>query len=138
MGEKKKDDKKGLDEKEIRKVAQKIVDISKATARVDTGALKRSISYTYVKGVLIFRQIYYGQFKNNSQLEKNAAKLVPRGVEWKIIYTSFGGETIEIGRTRSGRATQKSVINTLLSGSTTAIKKLIAKNKAKRAAKAKE
>jgi hypothetical protein len=133
--DKKKDD---LDEKEIRKVAQKIVDISKATARVDTGALKRSISYTYVKKVVIFRQIYYGQFKNNSQLEKNAAKLIPRGVEWKIIYTSFGGETIEIGRTRSGRASQRSVISTLLSGSTTAIKKLIARNKAKRAAKEKD
>lgn len=131
----KKDEKKGLDEKEIRKVAQKIVDISKSTARVDTGALKRSISYTYVRGVVIFRQIYYGQFKNNSQLEKNAAKLVPRGVEWKIIYTSFGGETIEIGKTRAGRASQRSVINTLLSGSTTAIKKLIARNKAKRAKK---
>lgn len=127
-----------LDEKEIRKVAQKIVDISKATARVDTGALKRSISYTYVKKVVIFRQIYYGQFKNNSQLEKNAAKLIPRGVEWKIIYTSFGGETIEIGRTRSGRASQRSIISTLLSGSTTAIKKLIARNKAKRAAKEKD
>jgi hypothetical protein len=133
--DKKKD---ALDEKEIRKVAQKVVDISKATARVDTGALKRSISYTYVKKVVIFRQIYYGQFKNNSQLEKNAAKLIPRGVEWKIIYTSFGGETIEIGRTRSGRASQRSIISTLLSGSTTAIKKLIAKNKAKRAAKAKD
>lgn len=131
----KKDEKKGLDEKEIRKAAQKIVDVSKSTARVDTGALKRSISYTYVRGVLIFRELYYGQFKGNSQLEKNAAKLVPRGVEWKIIYTSFGGETIEIGKTRAGRATQRSVINTLLSGSTTAIKKLIARNKAKRAKK---
>jgi hypothetical protein len=126
------DKKKRLDEKEIRRIAQKIVDISKASARVDTGALKRSISYTYVKKTIIFRQIYYGQFKNNSQLEKNAARLVPNGVAWKIIYTAFGGETIEVGRTRTGRASQRSVVSTLLSGSTTAIKRLIARNKAKR------
>lgn len=121
-----------LTEPEIRKIAQKVVDLSKSTARVDTGALKRSISYTYVKGIVIFRQIYYGQYKDNSQLEKNAVKLMPNGTEWKIIFTAFGGDTVEIGRTRAGRATQRNILSTLLSGSTNKIKALIAKRLARK------
>jgi len=119
------------EDKNIRKVAQKIVDLSKQTAHVDTGALKRSISFTYVKGIVIFRQLFYGQFHNNSKLEKNAARLMPSGVEWKIIYTNFGGDTVEVSATRTGRRSQKSILNTLLSGSTTKIKALIAKRKAR-------
>lgn len=121
-----------LEEKEVRKIAQRVVDMSKRSARVDTGALRRSISYTYVKNVVIFRELFYGQFKENSQLEKNARRLMPNGTEWKIIYTSFGGETIEISPTRKGRASQRSILSTLTSGSTNRIKALIARNRAKR------
>lgn len=116
----------------VRAVAQKIVDASKRSAHVDTGALKRSISYTYIRGELVFRQLFYGQFYNNSELEKNAARFVPSGVRWKIIYTSFGGQTVEVGRTSTGRATQRKSLATLLSGSTSKIKALIARNKAKK------
>ena len=123
-----------LEEADIRKIAQDIVNKSKRTAHVDTGALKRSISYTYVKEIVIFRQLFYGQFYNNSELEKNAARLMPNGTNWKIIYTSFGGQTVEVGRTRAGRKTQKSVLKTLLSGSTTNIKALIARRKKKKKA----
>ena len=116
-----------LDEKEIRAIAQRVVDQTKATARVDTGALKRSISYTYVKGLVTFRMIYYGQFGKNTQLEQNAVKLMPRGVEWRIIYTKFGGNTYEVGRTRQGRATQKSLLPTLTRIGTSAVASLINK-----------
>jgi hypothetical protein len=61
-----------LTDQEIRAIAQRVVDQTKSTARVDTGALKRSISYTYVKGLVTFRMIYYGQFGKNAELEKNA------------------------------------------------------------------
>jgi hypothetical protein len=54
-------------------------------------------------------------------------------VRWKIIYTSFGGQTVEVGRTSTGRATQRKSLATLLSGSTSKIKALIARNKAKKA-----
>jgi hypothetical protein len=114
-----------LDEKEIRAIAQRVVDLSKSTARVDTGALRRSISYTYVKGLVTFRMIYYGQFGKNAELEKNAIKLMPRGVEWRIVYTKFGGNTYEIGRTRQGRATQKSLLPTLTKIGTSAVTSLI-------------
>lgn len=120
-----------LDEKEIRAIAQKIVDMSKNTAHVDTGALKRSISYTYVKGLVTFRMIYYGQFNNNAQLEKNADRLMPSGVQWKIIYTKFGGDTYEVGRTKTGRRSQKSLIPTLTRIGTTAVTKLLNKIRGK-------
>jgi hypothetical protein len=114
-----------LTDQEIRAIAQRVVDQTKSTARVDTGALKRSISYTYVKGLVTFRMIYYGQFGKNAELEKNASKLMPRGVEWRIIYTKFGGNTYEVGRTRQGRATQKSLLPTLSRIGTTAVTNLI-------------
>lgn len=114
-----------LEEKEIRAIAQRIVDMSKSTARIDTGALKRSISFTYVKGVVTFRELFYGQYGKNSMLEKNAIKLMPSGVEWRIIYTAFGGNTVEVGRTRTGRATQKSLLPTLAKIGTSAIGNLI-------------
>jgi hypothetical protein len=69
--------------------------------------------------------LYYGQFGKNSELEKNAIKLMPRGVEWRIIYTKFGGATYEVGRTRQGRATQKSLLPTLSRIGTTAVTALI-------------
>lgn len=121
-----------LEEDEIRKIAQGVVNVSKASAHVDTGALKRSISFTFVKEIVIFRQLFYGQFYDNSQLEKNAVRLMPNGTQWKIIFTDFGGSTVEVGRTRTGRRTQKSVLKTLLGGSSFNIKALIAKAKAKR------
>lgn len=121
-----------IEEREIRKIAQRVVDMSKRSARVDTGALRRSISYTYVRGVVIFRELFYGQFGTNSRLERNAARLMPRGTEYQIIYTAFGGQTVEIGPTKKGRASQISVLNTLTSGTTDKIKALIARNKIKR------
>lgn len=123
-----------LEEKEIRKIAQQVVNASKRTARVDTGALKRSISYTYVKGVVIFRELFYGQFGTNSLLERNARRLMPNGTEYKIIYTDFGGQTIEIGPTKKGRASQRSILSALTTGTTNKIKALIARTKAKREA----
>ena len=65
-----------LSEVEIRAIAQEVVRRAKGTAHVDTGALKRSISYTYVRQVVIFRELFYGQFGDNSELEKIARKLI--------------------------------------------------------------
>lgn len=127
-----------LEEDEIRKIAQGVVNVSKASAHVDTGALKRSISFTFVKEIVIFRQLFYGQFYDNSQLEKNGVRLMPNGTQWKIIFTDFGGSTVEVGRTRAGRRTQKSVLKTLLGGSSVNIKALIARAKAKRKKKESE
>jgi hypothetical protein len=126
-----------LTEKEIRAIAQTVVNDSKRTSRVDTGALKRSISYTFVRGVVIFRQLFYGEF-GNSQLEKNAIKLMPNGTEWKIISTKFGGGTVEVGRTRAGRATRRTSILSALRGGTNKIKALIAASRLRKAKKLKD
>lgn len=91
-----------LTEIQAREIAVKIVNAAKSTSRVDTGALKRSISYTYVKGEIIFRQLYYGVYGTNSSLEKYAKKYVPRGQPWKVILTNWGGETVEVKRSASG------------------------------------
>jgi hypothetical protein len=118
-----------LTELEIRAVGAKIVKKSKGSARVDTGALKRSISFSYVKKIMIFRELVYGQFGTNSKLEKNAAAMVPKGVKWKLIRTKFGGGGIEISRTKNGRATQRSILKGLPKTTTLNIRALIARNK---------
>ena len=127
-----------LTETEIRAISQRVVQESKGTARIDTGALKRSIAFTYIRGVVTFRELVYGKYGNNSKLEKNAIRLMPNGVQWRIIYTEFGGREVEVGRTRQGRATQGSVLGNLLRSTTSKIRNLIAANKTKNDGKEKE
>jgi hypothetical protein len=114
-----------LEEAGIRAVAQSIIDQSKSTARVDTGALRRSISFTYVREQVIFRMLYYGQFGKNSKLEANARRLMPSGVKWKIIYTEFGGGTFEVGLTQTGRNSTRKIIDSITRSSTTAVTSLL-------------
>jgi len=122
-----------LTETEARALAQKVVDAAKTTAHVDTGALKRSISFTYVKQEIIFRQIYYGIYNDNSQLEKYAKKYIPSNQPWKIILTKFGGETVEIGQTKGGRKTRNTIQPYNAKQTTSNIRNLIAAYRAKKA-----
>lgn len=64
-------------------LAQRVVDQSKKTAHVDTGALKRSINYTVARGQIVFRQLFYGQYYENSQLIRNAARIM-KGIPYVI------------------------------------------------------
>lgn len=96
-----------MTEEQVRAIAQSIVTKAKATARVDQGTLKRSIAFTYIKGEVIFRQIYWGQYGDNSQLEKLASQFMPFGVPYKIILTELGGATFEKGKTKQGRTSQR-------------------------------
>ena len=114
-----------LSEVEIRAIAQTIVNKAKSTAHVDQGSLKKSIAYTYVRDVVIFRELYYGQWNENSLLEKYANQLMPNGVAWKIVYTKLGGDTYEVGKTKQGRATQRKAVAVALRNSTNNIKALI-------------
>lgn len=56
--------------------AELVVEESKRTARVQTGALKRSIHVTIKKGILVFRQLFYGIEDDNSKLVENAKKMM--------------------------------------------------------------
>ena len=117
------------EEKNLRKVAELIVQKAKNTARYDQGTLFKSISYTFTKGVLIFRQIFYGQYHQNSQLEKIAAKYVPKGVQYRIVLTDFRRRVKSQSRLKTGTKEDRG----LLSGVATSlsIRSLIAKNKAR-------
>jgi len=66
-----------------RALANKVVELSKKTARVDTGALKRSIYSTVARGQIVFRQLFYGQYNDNSQLIQNAARYM-KGIPYTI------------------------------------------------------
>ena len=99
-----------MTEEQVRAIAQSIVTKAKATARVDQGTLKRSIAFTYIKGEVIFRQIYWGQYGDNSQLEKLASQFMPFGVPYKIILTELGGATFEKGKTKQGRTSQRKAL----------------------------
>lgn len=90
---------------ELRKIAQKIIDKSKAEAHVDTGRLKRSISYVInLKGVFTFTEVFYGQFHENSNLQENIESMWPKGVPFNLIYTDDNGMPYQVVRkTGSGR-----------------------------------
>lgn len=118
-----------MTEPEIRAIAQSIVTKAKATARVDQGTLKRSIAYTYIRGEVIFRQIYWGAYGDNSMLESLASQYMPFGVPYRVVLTELGGGTFEKGKTKQGRTTQKKA---LASTSASMTKKYIAMIKKKR------
>ena len=122
-----------LSEVDARAIAQKVVDAAKATAHVDTGALKRSISYTYVKNEIIFRQLFYGAYHENSRLEDYANQYIPRDQPWKLISTSFTGEVVEVGRSKGGRATRNVIRPYDSKQTTTSIKRLIEISRARKA-----
>lgn len=114
-----------LTDKEIRPIAQAIVNEAKATARVDQGTLKRSISYTVDQGVYIFRQMYYGDFNDNSQLERIIRHKFPRGVPYRVSLLDLNGRVKEQTRIKTGSASQKSLLPTLTKIGTSAVTSLI-------------
>lgn len=96
-----------MEEQEVRTICKSIVAKAKATARVDQGRLKRSIAFTYIRGVVKFRQLYWGSFGDNSLLEQLARDLMPRGIPYSIELTQLGGKVYEKGTTKQGRSTVK-------------------------------
>lgn len=56
--------------------AELVVEESKTTAKVDTGALKRSINWTVKRGQIVFFQLFYGIEDDNSKLVENAKKMM--------------------------------------------------------------
>jgi hypothetical protein len=115
--------------KETRVIAEKVVNLSKATAKRDTGFLKRSISYTVEKNVFIFVEVFYGQFGTNSKLEQNARRLMPSGVKWRMRYTDITGKVVENERVQTGRNSINKIVDTIGRQSTTAVTALINKIK---------
>ena len=99
---------------EIRQYIREVVREAKSTANVDTGFLKRSI-----RGDLIgrnrsveFREIFYGAYNENSKLLEIAQRIMPKDINWKIVYENEeGDETTIKGKTRTGRTIRRSSIS---------------------------
>lgn len=119
---------------EIRQYIRDVVREAKSTANVDTGFLKRSI-----RGDLIgrnrsveFREIFYGAYNENSKLLEIAQRIMPKDINWKIVYENEeGDETTIKGTTRTGRTIRRSSI-TSQNVSTSKIKALISSIRGKK------
>lgn len=99
---------------EIKQYIREVVSEAKKSAHVETGFLKRSI-----RGDLIgrnrsveFREIFYGAYNDNSKLLEIAQRIMPKNINWKIIYEDEeGDETTIKGTTRTGRTIRRSSIS---------------------------
>lgn len=85
-------------------LAQRVVEKAKSTAHVDTGALKRSINYTVARGHIVFRQLFYGQFHDNSKLIQYANSMM-KGIPYTIEELDEEGNVYKkLTKAASGRA----------------------------------
>lgn len=107
-----------MDIQEIRQIAQEVVNESKRTARVDQGTLRRSISYTVNRDEVVFREMDYGQYGDNSQLIENAKRLMPSGSRYKFELIDVDGNISEVTKTKLGRTSRRSILKTLSSNGT--------------------
>lgn len=89
-------------------LAERVVQKSKYEARVDTGRLKRSINKKVQRGVIVFREYYYGAYpetrgRKNSTLEENAKKMMGE-IPYKIERLDEEGDVVEsVNKATSGR-----------------------------------
>lgn len=119
---------------EIRQYIREVVSEAKRSANVDTGFLKRSI-----RGDLIgrnrsveFREVFYGAYNENSKLLQIAQRIMPKDIDWKVIYEDEeGNQTTIKGTTRTGRTIRRSTIDSQ-NVSTAKIKALIASIRGKK------
>ncbi len=107
------------------RLGQEVVRATRKSAKVDTGFLKRSIRATLDKGIVVFREIFYGAFNGNAELVQNAQRIMPKEIEWKVIFVDESGrETTVEATTRTGRKiSRKSISST--NASTSKIKSLL-------------
>jgi hypothetical protein len=89
-------------------LAEQVVQKSKNEARVDTGRLKESINKKVQRGVIVFREYFYGQYESksgtpNSTLEENAKKMMGN-IPYKIERLTEDGNIEQlINKASSGR-----------------------------------
>ena len=130
---------------EIKQFIREVVREAKIAAKVDSGLLRGSIrgGYNEKRNEVVFRQLFYGVYLENSQLIEIAQRVMPKEIDWKVILIDESGRQTQVkGKTRTGRKVRRSVISNV-SSSTNKIKSLISafrttkKERAVAAAKAK-
>jgi hypothetical protein len=88
---------------ELQSIAREIVAKSKKSAHVDTGRLKRSISYVInLQGIPTFTEVFYGQFGDNSDLEENLKAMWPRDEPYNLIWVDDNGNPYQVIRKTAG------------------------------------
>jgi hypothetical protein len=88
---------------EDEQLAEQVVVKSKKEAHVDTGRLRRSINQKVQRGVIVFREYYYGEYNDNSTLEKNAREMMG-SVPYKIERFDEEGDIVQsVNKAQSGR-----------------------------------
>lgn len=117
---------------EIRQYIREVVSEAKRSAHVDTGYLKRSI-----RGALVgrssnktaeFREVFYGAYNDNSKLADIAQRIMPKDIDYKVIYEDEdGNETTVKGKTRTGRKATRSTPATSSVSTTSNIRDFIKK-----------
>lgn len=89
-------------------LSERVVAKSRNEARVDTGRLKDSINKKVQRGIIVFREYFYGAYpekrgRKNSTLEENA-KVMMGDVPYKIERLDEDGNSIlEVNKATSGR-----------------------------------
>lgn len=84
-------------------LAERVVQKSKREANVDTGRLRKSINQKIQRGIITFREYFYGQYNDNSTLEKNAKEMMGQ-VPYKIERLDEDGNAVlEVNKATSGR-----------------------------------
>lgn len=84
-------------------IAEQVVVKSKSEANVDTGRLRRSINQKVQRGIIVFREYFYGQYGDNSTLEKNAKQMMGV-IPYKIERLDEEGNIVEgLNKANSGR-----------------------------------
>ena len=84
-------------------IAEQVVVKSKSEANVDTGRLRRSINQKVQRGIIVFREYFYGQYGDNSTLEKNAKQMMGV-IPYKIERLDEEGNIVEgLNKASSGR-----------------------------------
>lgn len=112
---------------EIKTYIRNVVREAKKTARVDTGYLRDTIQgdWDARKNRIEFEQIFYGAYKNNSKLIQIAERIIPKDLNWIVIFLDEEGNETQIkGKTRTGRTISRKSI-TSENVSTSKIKALI-------------
>lgn len=117
---------------EIKVLIRNVIREAKKTARVRTGYLKDSIGgdWDSRKNRIEFEQIFYGAYNNNSSLVQIAERIIPKDLNWVVIFMDEDGQETSIeGKTRTGRRLSTKKISSE-NVSTSKIKALIASIKA--------
>lgn len=113
-------------QKEIEGYIREVVNETKSTAHVDTGYLRRSIRGNYFKGVVTFREVFYGAYNGNARLMENALRIMPKDIPWQVIFTDEEGRATTIqGQTRTGRKVTRKSVGTSSGQTTNKIRQLI-------------